>query len=359
MDEFHTPIIKKRHTDEVTMVRFNPTNDLLATMSLDQSLRFFDPRFVEQIHLINTAAEVTSFTFSTKGTYFIAGLHNCKFLIGTVHPIKIIQVFSFDFGVPRQVWLAEDKSYAIFLTHEGYLISFNCKTKKIILKLHLDWVQARKSFISKDGRILFAYSKKNIIHLLKIGTGKIYQSLPYNLPNIYRMHFYEQIHTLYCANIDGELLMINLHDNTLNTKRICKDPIYAFDLNLIHQIMITGGRYCPVRTWDLRDYSLIEKFDEISDTCLDLHVSHNGLFFAAGTSEGYVCIFPIHRKLHIDEKITHRTYFDYLEEEPKKHLKNKVIAEDEAEFILCPYCSAQVEKSNIYCEYCGVDLTEN
>jgi WD40 repeat protein len=277
-------VVQTGHTNIVKFVVFSPDGKLLASTSLDSTIKIWDVQMGQEIKSLGKHSGILKLIFSADGKNLLGVSPNQIFKIWDVQTGQEIR--SFQPNTRRggfSIALSPDKKHIAY--------AYDWDNENLIKILDADTGNEIKTFIghskmvmqlafSPDGKSLASLSEDDTAKIWDVQTGKELQSLAFASPNVFSAIVFSG---------DGKMLAVGSYEKTvylmetksgqiikrLSGKGETHIPL-AFSENSKNLATIddNGGDYSAVRFWDLAGGNETKNI-EIECNCKEVAINTN------------------------------------------------------------------------------------
>ena len=284
------------HSKKVRSVAFSPDRKILASGSLDYTVKLWDVNGEKNIHTFKHAAAVKSVVFSPDGMILASGGNVTGRNDGinlwdmtTKEKISTLNhggsVFSLSFSPDGTMLASGSDDLTIKL--------WNVETKEKITTLHYGYNVESVSF-SHDGTILASGAYDGTIKLWDIRAETEIVTLKYPI-GIDSVLFSPNGTTFVAATLGDTIHIWNVHDIQVGTEiayLVHKDNITSLAFSPDGAILASGTLIGSIKLWDFEKEIEITSFGHTSGIT-SLSFSHDGTTLASGTSDGTIRLWDV------------------------------------------------------------------
>ena len=300
------------HTSDVWTVKFSPDGTLLASGSVDSTVKVHDKNGA-LIYTLKHPIGVTALTFSPNGTLLATCAYDAKIRLWTLPEGKLIKelsghegtAWSLDFSLDGKTLASsgEDKTIKVWDVESG----------KLVQTLTGHSLNIWDVKFSPDGSKIASGSYDKTIKIWDSKSGKLLNTLTGHSEAIVSLAFSSDNKMLVSTSDDKT---IKLWDTTtwklIRTMEV-PEHAQASDFSPDGKRLLTGGRDKPalgeflqnffgdsefnkgvtMRLWDVQTGKLLQTFSEQANDVNDVTYSSDGNWIASGSSDKTVALWKL------------------------------------------------------------------
>ncbi len=377
-------IVQKPHQKAVISNKLDTSRNVLITVGGDQKIKLARLNDLQQISSLNIQTQIKFSIIIPEKNKIITATNNSKIMIFDLLPLALKYNFQLPISEPEKLWIDPQFKFLIIVDKNGTILSLDIETKTVLLKINIPWLNSNLIEFDADGRNIFAFSKKNKLFKVRIGTGEIIKEYSLGIPNITKFSIDEEANMMIILS-HTDLVKIDLKNNKVLTAKNLENIYTTFVWDEHHGLIILGGEDGRVSILKTEDFEEIEIHQCCVGNIISLDLAPNGLIYSAGTNLGEIGIFPIHQGINLQEEINrfdslgslNEHIFEEHEEtsgEPLEIIEEIANQEDMVSKIdqfesngkgfdenmknsedieYCKFCAAELGKTGDFCPNCG------
>ena len=230
-----------RHTNEVMQVAFSPDSQILASSSVDHTVRLWRVADAKLIRTLTHPEGITSIDFSRDGQWLVSG--------------------SYDRAV--RIWRVRDGSLARTLTGHGGTV----------------WTVA----FSPDGQRVASAGEDKVVKVWRVIDGALLKSLTGHTLNIWRVAFSPDGQRLASSSFDKTIRMWRADTGALlQTLTGHKEAVVGLAFSPDGQWLASGGDDSTIRIWRAKDGRLTKTLTDDLDHVYCLAFSPDSRWLVSG-----------------------------------------------------------------------------
>jgi len=283
------------HTGEVLSVAFSPDGKSLASGGADKTIKFWDVATGrEQKLLVGHRTRVTSLAFSSDGKLLASGGQDSTVKVWEVTSGRTLEtlaghldkVTSLSFSPDNKTLASGSWDYTISLWHIG------SGKKTRTLKGHSHEVLS-VSF-SPDGKWLVSGSQDNTLKLWDVASGKALKTLEAHSDAVFSVAFSPDGKTIASGSEDSTIKLWNAASGkALRTLKGHSRWVSSVTFSPNGRTLASGGADRIIRLWDVTKVS--DPIQIIGSTCVDvsLSLSPDGKTIASGSNDSTIKLWNL------------------------------------------------------------------
>jgi WD40 repeat protein len=293
-DTVNPLLVCQGHSRWVRCVAFSPDGKLLASGSLDRSLRIWEAKTGQCLHIIKGEDEFWSIAFSPSGRTLASGNSDKTVQIWDVnsgHCLQTLQghtdeVYSVTFGREGDLLASAgyDRTIHILDTRTGNHIQTQPSHTKEI------WSIA----FSPNGEVLASGSFDQTIRLWQVSTGQLLQILQGHTDWIYSLTFISD-HILASGSSDQTIRIWDIKASScIQTLAGHTGEIVSLAFNSRRNFLVSGSLDQTIRIWDINTYKCIYSLQGYSHLSNAVAFNLDGSLLASCGLDRAIRLWDIH-----------------------------------------------------------------
>lgn len=249
------------HNGTVTAIAISPDSSLIASGSLDKSIKLWHLESGELLH-----------TFSGRSLWFGAG-HTGQISALAFAAEGTLLISGSDDGLIK-LWNLPDRQLQETLPGQGWGITAIAP--------------------NADGTRLYSGGGDGLISLWDLTQSKVLTTLRQHRDRISTLHLSPDEQTLVSGSHDGTIRLWNTRTRSLvGTLRGHNDPISAIAISPNWQVLFSGSWDRTLKLWDLTHGTLLKALNAHSDrlSCLAIHPT--GDYLASGSDDSRIKLWAL------------------------------------------------------------------
>lgn len=302
------------HSDVVRKVAFSPDGELIASASVDKTVKIWRKRDGQIVRTLEHPAGLTGVKFSPDGSYLVTSSYDSNVRLWRVADGTLLKTFE---GNQKTVWeiafspdgktiasCGEDNTVKLWDVNQGNLIrTFEGHTLNI-------WSVA----FSPDGNKLASGSFDRKIKIWNVSDGQLIRTLEGHTQAVLSVAFSKDGRYLVSGGDDSTARLWNVTDGSLiRAFQEDSEHIYSVDISFDGKRLLTGGRdrnifgefvqnffgvsdsnkWVTVRLWNVEDGKLIQTFSQHSNDVFSVAFSPDGEWIASASEDKTVSLWRL------------------------------------------------------------------
>jgi len=304
-----------KHMHNVTAVRFSPDDSLLATGSVDSTIKIWKRVSGEMVREIKQPSGIAYLDLSTDGNYIVTGSYDSTVRLWRINDGALLKEFKGHMGTVWTVAFSPDMKKIVSGGDDAMVILWDIETGNLLHKLegHKRIVWSVK--FSPDGTKIASCSFDFSIKMWNVEDGKLVWDNREHKETVVDIAFSHDGKLLASTSDDKTIKIWNVTEHTLIRTMKVPEHVQAVDFSPDDKRLITGGRDKPLigeflqeifgdskfnpgvsaRLWDVQTGDLLQTFTKHGNDVMDAVYSHNGKWIATASADKTVDIWKLYK----------------------------------------------------------------
>ena len=301
------------HNHIVQAVRFSPDANLLATASVDSTVKIWNRETGVVVQTLKHPAAISYMDYSKDGRLIVTGSYDSKVRLWDAKNGTLVKEFV---GHDRTIWHVAFNHDATLIASSGddaIVRIWEVASGKLVhaLKGHSLTVWSVK--FSPDGTKLATGSFDNTLKIWNVANGKLLRDINAHSEAIVDLAFSNNGQTLATTSDDKTIKIWNTANGSLLRTMHAPEHIQAAAFSPDDKRLMTGGRDkqmfgeflqeifgdswvnkgVSARLWDVQTGKILHTFSEQGNDVNDVAYSNDGRWIATASADNTVCIWQV------------------------------------------------------------------
>jgi len=282
------------HTTFVNHVVFSPDGATLASSDGYGGVRVWDTRSGATIHHLQAHSGLLA--FSPDGGTLVSGGGSGKVNIWDVDSGELTDTLDWQASDVCSVDFSSDGTVLASGGKDGLVYLWDVRSAKILHTLSSNLESARNVLFTPDGKSLAAKDWQGRIDLWDVASGNLARSLEANVGMAISpdgrtvASGIEGIIYLRDINTDAILQTFEWQTNTLEWQTA---DVVSLDFSPDGKTLASGGKYGPIRLWDVESGELLRTFEGHQNSVHFLAFSPDGSKLASASEDGTLRVWDL------------------------------------------------------------------
>ncbi|MDB5209767.1 MAG: repeat-containing protein [Sediminibacterium sp.] len=301
------------HSSDVWVTRFVPNSNLLASCSVDSTVKIYDRRTAGVVSTFRHPEGVTYFDFSTDGKLLATTSYDQKVRIWDVASGNVIKTLSGHTRTPWSVSFSPDAKYLLSSGEDATIKMWDVNTGALIRNITDFSLSVWDVKFSPDGKTFAAGSFDTQLKIYNVVDGAVVMDIKGHTSTIAALAFSHKGDKLASASDDKTIKIWSTVNGklirTLNVPEHAQGAVFSPDDSRLvtcgrDKIMIGEflqnsfgdshfNKGVPVRMWDVNTGALLQTFCLQANDVNDVDISADGKWLASASSDHTVALWQI------------------------------------------------------------------
>eukprot|EP00775_Hariotina_reticulata_P011642 gene11642-11787_t len=287
------------HTDSVVSAAFNSSGSLLATASLDSTVRVWRVSDGSCIQTLEGPGDgVEWLTWHPKGDVVLAGSEDFTMWMWLAQSGNCMQVFSGHNGPVTAGAFTPDGKAVISIggDNDCSLRVWNPKTAECTLHIqghpfHEEGLTCLD--VHSDGAVVITGAQDGSVRVTNIHNKRVVASLQGHEDSVEAVGFSQHLPLAASAGIDGQLIIWDCGNFT--QRGVCQhdQPVTRMAWCAQQPLVVTGSLDGVVRLWDLRTASCVKQLCGHGSAVQDITLSPDGSMVLSGADDATARVYSL------------------------------------------------------------------
>jgi WD40 repeat protein len=308
-----TSKVFRLHNSDVWVTRFVPNSNLLASCSVDSTVKLYDPATGIVAAVFAHADGVTYFDFSDDGKLLATTSYDQKVRIWDVASHSVVQTLSGHTRTPWSVSFSPDAKYLLSSGEDATIKMWDVANGALIRTIQDFKLSVWDVKFSPDGKTFAAGSFDNQLKIYSASDGKPVMDLKGHTEAIAALAYSHKGALLASASDDKTIRIWNTQNGelvrTLTVPEHAQGVVFSpddtrivtsgRDKTLIGEFLqnIFGDSYynkgVPTRMWNVNTGALLQTFCLQANDVNDVDISENGKWIAGASADHTVALWEV------------------------------------------------------------------
>jgi len=281
------------HNDFVFSVSISPDGKILASGSIDKTIKLWDVSNGSLIHTLSSYYAILSVSFSPDGKILASGSRDGTIKLWNVSDGSLIRTLSRNNDVVTSVSFNSDGNIIASGSSDKTIKLWDVSDGSLIRTLSGHNDKVRSVSFSPDGQILASGSSDKTIKLWDVSDGSLIRTLSGHRNYVLSVSFSPVGRILATGSWDETIKLWNVSDGSLiRTLTGHRDFIYSVSFSPDGQILASGSFDKTIKLWNVSDASLIRTLS-VDNYVHAVSFSSDGKILASGGSDKMVNLWDV------------------------------------------------------------------
>lgn len=284
------------HKDSVIGSSFSPDKSLIATASMDGTVRIYSASNYSLLHVCEgPGSELEWFCWHPLGSVVLAGSSDTTVWMWNAATGATMQTFVGHTGSVTSGEFSSDGKQVITGNERGDLIVFNPKTGEVIWKaraLHETAITAIATHPTQ--RIILTAGADGTVKVVNLDTGKVLQTLGSHSESVEGVGF-SLSNSRLCASVsvDGLLKIFDLTTGQCRVECKHSDPVTKMQWHPTQNIIFTSCMDGVIRQWDALTGEIIMHYYGHTAPALAFVLTNDNQQIISGSDDQSALVFDL------------------------------------------------------------------
>jgi WD40 repeat protein len=301
-----------RHQHIVNAIQFSPDGNLVASASVDSTVKVWNRATGEILYQLQHPCGLTDMDYSRDGHYISTTGYDQKVRLWKLPEAKLIREFSGHSRTPWSVAISPDNKLLATGGEDATINIWNAETGAHVTTLTGHTLTVWSLQFTPDGKQLVSGSYDNTLKFWSIPAGSLIRSIEAHTEAIVAIAISHDGETVASASDDKIIKLWSVQDGSLlKTLDESEEHVQAIAFSPDDRWLISGGRDKPMigellqeffgdskmnrgvimRLWDWQKGTILQTFDHHGNDATDMAFSPDGQRIALSSADHTVSVW--------------------------------------------------------------------